>query len=133
MIRRPPRSTRTDTLFPYTTLFRAAGTQAPWNATRFPYSQSILFHFHVLRLGPRGLLDFGSIYTLPPIVVRQVYGPYVVDLKATIARLRSAGCEPRPQIRTRTPWITAKRFLRSVAHTSELQSLMRISNAVFCL
>src|SRR3546814_1228383 len=121
MIRRPPRSTRTDTLFPYTTLFRAAGTQAPWNATRFPYSQSILFHFHGLRLGPRGLLDFGSIYPLPPIVVRQVYGPYVADLKAAIARLRSAGCEPRPQIR------------RSEEHTSELQSLMRISYAVFCL
>src|SRR3546814_1515557 len=96
MLRRPPRSTRTDTLFPDTTLFR-----------------SILFHFHGLRLGPRGLLDFGSIYPLPPIVVRQVYGPYVADLKAAIARLRSAG--------------------RSEEHTSELQSLMRRSYAVICL
>src|SRR3546814_11480348 len=64
--------------------------------------------------GPRGLLDFGSIYPLPPIVVRQVYGPYVADLKAAIARLRSAGCEPRPQTRTRAPWVTAKRFLSGI-------------------
>src|SRR3546814_11796053 len=97
MLRRPPRSTRTDTLFPDTTLFR-----------------SILFHFHGLRLGPRGLLDFGSIYPLPPIGVRQVYGPYVADLKAAIARLRSAGCEPRPHIRPRAPWIPAKRFLSGI-------------------
>src|SRR3546814_3967345 len=34
MIRRPPRSTRTDTLFPYTTLFRSPGRLAPWRAER---------------------------------------------------------------------------------------------------
>src|SRR3546814_14191424 len=73
-----------------------AWTQAAWNATRFPYSQSILFHFHGLRLGPPGLLDFGSVYPLPPIVFRQVYGPYVADLTAALAGLPSAGCDPRP-------------------------------------
>lgn len=89
-------------------------TQAPWNATRFPYSQSILFHFHGLRLAPRGRLDFGSIYPLPPIVVRQVYGPYVADIKAVIDRLRSAGFEPAPQVGSPAPWTIARRFLSGI-------------------
>src|SRR3546814_4448679 len=76
MIRRPPRSTRTDTLFPYTTLFRSQWRDAPG-----PY---------------RG--------------VRPV-------LHAAPAR-----------------WAVAARLqARSEEHTSELQSLMRISYAVFCL
>src|SRR3546814_1114268 len=80
MIRRPPRSTRTDTLFPYTTLFRS----------------------HKPRYNIR-LKDDKSY-------------PYV---KITLG-------EDFPRIlRTRS--------LRSEEHTSELQSLMRISYAVFCL
>src|SRR3546814_14109444 len=74
MIRRPPRSTRTDTLFPYTTLFRS-----------------------------------------PACAARR------------LAQVRPAARCPR----------NARRFpaarLRSEEHTSELQSLMRISYAVFCL
>src|SRR3546814_2178435 len=70
MIRRPPRSTRTDTLFPYTTLFRSGGRNGGRRCSRF---------------GPRVLHD---------------------------AALSSR---------------------RSEEHTSELQSLMRISYAVFCL
>src|SRR3546814_4616284 len=73
MIRRPPRSTRTDTLFPYTTLFRSARRRC---ARR-----------------PSGRCPVRS-------------------------RARSGG------VRTR---------VRSEEHTSELQSLMRISYAVFCL
>lgn len=91
-----------------------AWTLAPWNAARFPYSQSIFFHFHGLRLAPRGLLDFGSIYPLPPVVVRKVYGPYVADLKIAITRLRLAGCEPAPQIRYPRLWTIIKRFLMSI-------------------
>src|SRR3546814_1797772 len=67
MIRRPPRSTRTDTLFPYTTLFRSLRTQG----------------------------------------------------------------HPHPALRV-ARWLTSKAG-RSEEHTSELQSLMRISYAVFCL
>src|SRR3546814_4214203 len=77
MIRRPPRSTRTDTLFPYTTLFRSRTGRAAARAA-----------------------DPGG-------------GP---DLSH---RCRAGG--PRPQ------------GARSEEHTSELQSLMRISYAVFCL
>src|SRR3546814_1402993 len=84
MIRRPPRSTRTDTLFPYTTLFRSA------------FHCAVVSHF---RLGfPR------------------FAGPKPMALDV-------------PRIR---PWET-KRCNRSEEHTSELQSLMRISYAVFCL
>src|SRR3546814_4456405 len=69
MIRRPPRSTRTDTLFPYTTLFRSAGDVDPVG-------------------------------------------------------------EPHSEVAADTPHAHVR---RSEEHTSELQSLMRISYAVFCL
>src|SRR3546814_6923366 len=78
MIRRPPRSTRTDTLFPYTTLFRSCG-------------------------------EFGVIH-------RQGY--------------------PKTHLKLTVRVLIQRFFLdsrRSEEHTSELQSLMRISYAVFCL
>src|SRR3546814_2816084 len=82
MIRRPPRSTRTDTLFPYTTLFRSEVTAAGL----FGYDRPL--HFEI---------GFGGGEHLA----------YRADL------LPDHG--------------------RSEEHTSELQSLMRISYAVFCL
>src|SRR3546814_6252101 len=90
MIRRPPRSTRTDTLFPYTTLFRS-----PVGAARL---DAILKRF-----GP----DFGPISSIDRI--EPISTPKIVR---------------RRRLRT---------ILRSEEHTSELQSLMRISYAVFCL
>src|SRR3546814_1289970 len=86
MIRRPPRSTRTDTLFPYTTLFRSHPRQ--------PRADRDLYGFGLLRSG--GGADH---------------------------RVRIAGRAPRDRRYVR----------RSEEHTSELQSLMRISYAVFCL
>src|SRR3546814_2701296 len=74
MIRRPPRSTRTDTLFPYTTLFRSPCVQA--------------------------VAEAPSIFTSPVRLAR---------------------------------WARSRPGWRSEEHTSELQSLMRISYAVFCL
>src|SRR3546814_6185336 len=79
MIRRPPRSTRTDTLFPYTTLFRSSRDDAPGRTAR------------------NG--DFGE-YS-------------VVGKTVTITK--------------------PSRGERSEEHTAELQSIMRISYAVFCL
>src|SRR3546814_4246089 len=86
MIRRPPRSTRTDTLFPYTTLFRSQGARTA---------------------------DTGDLPPLRP---------------------------QRPPDRDTEPGSAEARLLlpvgarqRSEEHTSELQSLMRISYAVFCL
>src|SRR3546814_1556398 len=91
MIRRPPRSTRTDTLFPYTTLFRSrSGAQIHCAA---------------------GLRDRAGTRPLPG---RQCWPA------ADPCHLCEAG---RQQVRRG----------RSEEHTSELQSLMRISYAVFCL
>src|SRR3546814_2797162 len=87
MIRRPPRSTRTDTLFPYTTLFRS-------RAERYR------------RCSNRRRGD-------PPTRGRT----------AAVARRAAANQRSR----------TIGQFHRSEEHTSELQSLMRISYAVFCL
>src|SRR3546814_5433607 len=85
MIRRPPRSTRTDTLFPYTTLFRSALTMLD-----FPAPDGAATMNRVPRTGPGiGVSGFG---------IRE-----------------------------------DKSLPRSEEHTSELQSLMRISYAVFCL
>src|SRR3546814_13747975 len=86
MIRRPPRSTRTDTLFPYTTLFRSAGIRA--------------------RAAGRGDAVASRRYRCRAAVDRRAGG-----LKEAVNR----------------------RWTRSEEHTSELQSLMRISYAVFCL
>src|SRR3546814_2182530 len=95
MIRRPPRSTRTDTLFPYTTLFRSgAGC-------------------NVDRLQPAG---HGS-------ADRQVQPAEPAG---------RAGPPPHPAQPVGCTQAAAGRN-RSEEHTSELQSLMRISYAVFCL
>src|SRR3546814_6258489 len=82
MIRRPPRSTRTDTLFPYTTLFRSlhSAVQPP------------------------------SMAILAPVI-----------------------CAAASEQRNNAMAATSSGWTRSEEHTSELQSLMRISYAVFCL
>src|SRR3546814_10190197 len=95
MIRRPPRSTLTDTLFPYTTLFRSvASAIAPDYA----------LGSHVAALG----LAFSS----PAMGARFVEGVFVGEHGS---------------------WNRSEPSGRSEEHTSELQSLMRISYAVFCL
>src|SRR3546814_19948781 len=97
--RRPPRSTRTDTLFPYTTLFRST-RKRPWLPAISISSKG--FRSHVRHRG----LD---------------------DARRPFAGSGDAGSADRrpPTPRSRRP--------RSEEHTSELQSLMRISYAVFCL
>src|SRR3546814_2794692 len=93
MIRRPPGSTRTDTLLPYTTLFRSA-----------------------LSVGAREGIDNGTVFS----IWRE--GSNIVDRVEHSAEF-PAGAES----------FDGKVRLRSEEHTSELQSLMRISYAVFCL
>src|SRR3546814_6203431 len=106
MIRRPPRSTRTDTLFPYTTLFRSA--EADGLADR--------------RL--EGVDARGDLIQTLQHVDRHRVGRI---LRGIVARCRQRrrgrllpGCRPGSNA-------------RSEEHTSELQSLMRISYAGFCL
>src|SRR3546814_1212138 len=99
MIRRPPRSTRTDTLFPYTTLFR---------------SQSLRFPISPLIVGTRG--DESS---------RQIGAKQIQE-----------ACQPRGSAPVHAQYEKCRLMgtrPRSEEHTSELQSLMRLSYAVFCL
>src|SRR3546814_3879479 len=91
MIRRPPRSTRTDTLFPYTTLFRSI------SAVISLVRESVWMAPSLARDWPRRVTMVGR------------------PVRST-SNFRSKA------------WVT-----RSEEHTSELQSLMRISYAVFCL
>src|SRR3546814_4918575 len=106
MIRRPPRSTRTDTLFPYTTLFRSQSPDAA--AVQFDHvavldaAESAMVGAH--RQHVAGLQRVNAAHPLDAAgdVVRHVGGVVVL-------------------------------LERSEEHTSELQSLMRISYAVFCL
>src|SRR3546814_2459153 len=95
MIRRPPRSTRTDTLFPYTTLFRSP--MACWVD-------------HSIAADARG--------TSPGLVTE--------GCNNASGYMVSAFYRPLAQNET-------ARLVRSEEHTSELQSLMRSSYAVFCL
>src|SRR3546814_9314814 len=109
MIRRPPRSTRTDTLFPYTTLFRSPD-QAPdlWRA--------------LWRLVP------GAQGRRRPTRRNARHPPSLDDRHCQFGRADQSGHEADgPQDRSDV------HALRSEEHTSELQSLMRISYAVFCL
>src|SRR3546814_976636 len=95
MIRRPPRSTRTDTLFPYTTLFRSVkGNDSSTIVSTSGDGRFVAFVSVATNLEPDDTDSLDDMY------VRDVLGP------------------------------TGE---RSEEHTSELQSLMRISYAVFCL
>src|SRR3546814_4321047 len=95
MTRRPPRSTRTDTLFPYTTLFRSAAERGENDHQKYavPRAASPLPRSRLWQLARRG---GNASRKIPP-------------------RSHIIGTD------------------RSEEHTSELQSLMRISYAVFCL
>src|SRR3546814_4957458 len=95
MIRRPPRSTRTDTLFPYTTLFRS---MRAWQDHRDHASA---------RPAVRCERKITGTHVQPQERVASMSGPFIRR--------------------------TSKSYERSEEHTSELQSLMRSSYAVFCL
>lgn len=85
---------------------------APWNATRFPYSDGIFFHFHGLRIAPSKRIDLSDIYALPQATVEHVYEPYLVDLRKAIATLETLGFAARPQSRSLGLW---RRMRRAVA------------------
>src|SRR3546814_9982382 len=94
MIRRPPRSTRTDTLFPYTTLFRSDSSS------------------RLLEFGGGGALRF--------------------PVRTAVKTGTSSDYRDAWTIAYNGRWLVGV-WIRSEEHTSELQSLMRISYAVFCL
>src|SRR3546814_1001991 len=98
MIRRPPRSTRTDTLFPYTTLFRSVDVDMACSAGALAAAIA------------RDACDVVGQRNVHQIVARGRSDDAFVTLRLSKYDLH-----------------------RSEEHTSELQSLMRISYAVFCL
>src|SRR3546814_4861359 len=98
MIRRPPRSTRTDTLFPYTTLFRSVSEDGILEEDLPPIQRWL-----------------NRILALPIGMQNAIFEEFLGLVEARVSAAREAGS------------------LRSEEHTSELQSLMRISYAVFCL
>src|SRR3546814_9973121 len=127
MIRRPPRSTRTDTLFPYTTLFRSPGdadSRGREQRRRRSGKPSASYLFDYRAQGaracyrPSGEATSTRASAEPDAASGQTAGP--LD-HAT--RRFSRWCR-RPDVGSTQ---------RSEEHTSELQSLMRISYAGFCL
>lgn len=77
-------------------------TLAPWNATRFPYGNSVLWHFHLLRIsiGRRNypVVYFGH-YSLPSAVIKNIYSPYLSDLNAAIRLMDRYGVMIESQIK----------------------------------
>src|SRR3546814_2324223 len=152
MVLRPPISTRTDTLFPYTTLFRSVVTTPQLadeigiqlDATRQAAARMDESLVDLQDLAIRAADEVGRI----PVVV----GPHVVEIEAAADGVQPLDLPPVNAdvevFRRRDDDAEALllRFLRlerrvatdqdvgrSEEHTSELQSLMRISYAVFCL
>src|SRR3546814_1388968 len=119
MIRRPPRSTRTDTLFPYTTLFRSP--QLICNQWGSLQVQLIAPVFDITGIDPYFIITCGSIqwnsHDLVVDVIRVVGEAYFQPILFN-------------KICVETNFILP--FSRSEEHTSDLQSLMRISYAVSC-
>src|SRR3546814_4410712 len=105
MIRRPPRSTRTDTLFPYTTLFRS-------DILGNPLGRRVQVCRHL------------------PRHIRVARKP---DLQGMARICKMWGHRNLKAPRKRADVVLRHHLGRSEEHTSELQSLMRISYAVFCL
>src|SRR3546814_8139788 len=122
MIRRPPRSTRTDTLFPYTTLCRSAGLACegfkPFAAIYSTFLQraydQVVHDVAIQSLPVRFDIDRAGMVGADGVTHQGSYD------------LTYLGCLPNFVI------MAPSDEARSEEHTSELQSLMRTSDAVFC-
>src|SRR3546814_10725373 len=114
MIRRPPRSTRTDTLFPYTTLFRSR---------------------HIPRPRCRHWAALSPVLRAWPLQRRDQPGSQATERPSFQSRLGRSRTDEwlHPPRRQAAEPAQDRLWLRSEEPTSELQSLMRISYAVFCL
>src|SRR3546814_3362691 len=131
MIRRPPRSTRTDTLFPYTTLFRSGRKGfVEWplaEAARSALAELVLDRQVGLAYGGRREDRHGR--RLAHLIRDDGLWVQGAMLEAGMARVYSF-----PDNTAAVPeMLTLERRARSEEHTSELQSLMRNSYDVFCL
>src|SRR3546814_3388166 len=113
MLRRPPRSTRTDTRFPDTTLFRSRWRDAPRE-----YGPAKTLYNHWKRWSDKGIF----IRMMEGLATPQAPERKTIMIDATYLKAHRTASS-----------LGVKKGVRSEEHTSELQSLMRISYAVFCL
>src|SRR3546814_6327647 len=115
MLRRPPRSTRTDTLFPYTTLFRSRRKR-----------DLLIRHQKIV-----GAAGRRAVFAREPAAL----DADAIGLEAGVALDHGgqAAIGVPVEIPVLLVFEPGMRLIRSEEHTSELQSLMRISYAVFCL
>src|SRR3546814_9463490 len=125
MIRRPPGSTRTDTLFPYTTLFRSVLVTVILQLSRFDPRLEVAvpqigLPQQVVEGGETRITMAGDGHFWLRAELNGVPANFLVDTGATLTAV-SQGLADQAGLE------------RSEEHTSELQSLMRISYAVFCL
>ncbi len=97
-------------------LQRQEYTLAPWNTTRFPFSQGVFFHFQGLRITEERNIDFGAGYVLPNTLIKYVYEPYVTDLIKAIKQLNENNIDVRPQTQKQTLIQLVKRFLLGIYH-----------------
>lgn len=72
-------------------------TQAPWNATRFPYGDAIFFHFQGLRIISEEEINLGNTYIFPKVLLNEVYKPYVDDLKRIVCTMKQYEWQILPQ------------------------------------
>src|SRR3546814_1001682 len=130
MIRRPPRSTRTDTLFPYTTLFRSLEAQGR-TLVKLNIGNPGAFGFRAPGHLQRAIAD--SIADTDPYTHQQGL-PAAREAIAAFHKDRGTpNASPERVFIGNGVSELIDLSLRSEEHTSELQSLMRISYAVFCL
>src|SRR3546814_1029672 len=151
MLRRPPRSTRTDTLFPYTTLFRSIEARAQVGlhaAHEVPRIGAQVLQFSAILgredeaevvpvVGAAFLerIEVGGIGLRPVGLARLAIAAHAIalDVAQVLGERLRAGVALVDQQRLDGHAPRHGRQRRSEEHTSELQSLMRISYAVFCL
>src|SRR3546814_6765809 len=124
MLTRPPRSTRTDTLFPYTTFFRSAYALDQMGRSRSRVT-------HLVKCVRKATEIMNCSVSVEAVEGHNTLFPvrrYDQDRGRSKGEKRGQRFEERPR---RT--VAKRKAWRSEEHTSELQSLMRNSYAVFCL
>src|SRR3546814_1489432 len=135
MIRRPPRSTRTDTLFPYTTLFRSKILEG--KAESVTVTPDNLAEFSGVQKYRHGMGDReDQVGAVTGLAWTEVGGELLTIEAVTVSgkgQIRTTGKLGEVMTESVQAALSFVKARRSEEHTSELQSLMRIPYAVFCL